>query len=910
MDRGTLETRQTRQEIQRLTQDAVRATAAAAGIGERGLARRLQRIGDIGRGAFGNLGLGVQQAVFAVDDFFSVTGGLEQRLRAAGNNISQLGFVLGGTAGLITGVAVSLGAQLTLALIRFANAGIEAQDRTKALNDALARQKSLVEGLAEAFRSLGDDLARRVFSGPAQQAREFAKELGEIAKKQQELNEARLADLDPDVQRARAVQNRIDRELPDENNPGRRIALIRERRQAERDEREATRRAATAGVTDVSRVNLGRFSEAQRRSLDLAGGRQPPQAVQGLALAVQNVERLAAERALLGIPGRPAGTVRPAEAIAAGSAVVQGVGAGDALAVRALVRRQIEEASRIASGTGGFFGDRQVDLAREQLPALQRLLEQLESPTRRALAALEVDILRASSAAAASIEDAQEDVAEAIRSGVRGAAEFQSLLDRLASELDKANASLQSAAEIANPEQRAAAVRAAEERVRQVQLRQEQVSNAGRLARLGRAFGGQRTTAALSALEGNERFSSEQAGLAARLRRAVDEELQARQALARATRSGDPRAQAAARANLEAAQAASDLAAAAGEAALSIESAFDRVRRAADGFVSANEGLADSAQKLLDESGIADRGQRERERNAAEIELIRDRERGRALQAAIDRERAAAADDPRVQEIQQRLEAIRSDRENDAANARLLGLVGDPNAERARAFEEAALAAERELIIRERLTGIQRLIDEENRLAEARRRAAEQAQRQREFEVQLEDLRNPGAGAFRDADAARGLGLIETPGGRAARELQQNLADIDRAVQAAGDAAIAAIQAAPNQELADQARQELAAFEDLAADARARVIEERLRQAAPAIFGLADQVANAVLQGPSRAALEATDVSTVEGSRELNRLLRGDDASRDQNLVELQKQSQSLDELVRIAREGGVPVAN
>jgi hypothetical protein len=94
------------------------------------------------------------------------------------------------------------------------------------------------------------------------------------------------------------------------------------------------------------------------------------------------------------------------------------------------------------------------------------------------------------------------------------------------------------------------------------------------------------------------------------------------------------------------------------------------------------------------------------------------------------------------------------------------------------------------------------------------------------------------------------------------------------------------------------------------AAAQQRFVDDSLRSAAPAIFGLADQVANAVLQGPSRAALQATDVSTIEGSRELNRLLRGDDAGRDQNLVELQKQSQSLDELVRIARQGGAPIAN
>ena len=76
-----------------------------------------------------------------------------------------------------------------------------------------------------------------------------------------------------------------------------------------------------------------------------------------------------------------------------------------------------------------------------------------------------------------------------------------------------------------------------------------------------------------------------------------------------------------------------------------------------------------------------------------------------------------------------------------------------------------------------------------------------------------------------------------------------------------------------------------------------RFASEQRRAAAPAIFGFADSVQNALMQGPSRAALNASDISTQEGAKELNRLLRGEDSARDQNLVELQRQSQALDEL-------------
>ena len=70
----------------------------------------------------------------------------------------------------------------------------------------------------------------------------------------------------------------------------------------------------------------------------------------------------------------------------------------------------------------------------------------------------------------------------------------------------------------------------------------------------------------------------------------------------------------------------------------------------------------------------------------------------------------------------------------------------------------------------------------------------------------------------------------------------------------------------------------------------------------------ADQVATAVLQGPSRAALQASDVSTMQGQTELNRLLRGDDAARNQDLVELQRQNNELTkQLVDLQRNAGVP---
>lgn len=129
----------------------------------------------------------------------------------------------------------------------------------------------------------------------------------------------------------------------------------------------------------------------------------------------------------------------------------------------------------------------------------------------------------------------------------------------------------------------------------------------------------------------------------------------------------------------------------------------------------------------------------------------------------------------------------------------------------------------------------------------------------------------------------RGRELMVTPAGKAGKELARNLRDLDEAFKRDG---------------VGQAKQD---------ETNKRLIDDAMRQTAPAIFNMADEVMNAVVQGPSRAALQASDITTSQGAAELNRLLRGDDSAKNQNLVELQKQSTALTELVTIARENGAP---
>ena len=127
------------------------------------------------RGSFGAPGaaaaqLAFQQALFAVDDLMSSTGGLEYKLRAVGNNITQLGLLLGqsglipglsATTGLFIGLAAVMGGQAVSAMLRWATGAEAADAKVKALNESLSKQKSLADELAQAYRTLGSSLDRK-----------------------------------------------------------------------------------------------------------------------------------------------------------------------------------------------------------------------------------------------------------------------------------------------------------------------------------------------------------------------------------------------------------------------------------------------------------------------------------------------------------------------------------------------------------------------------------------------------------------------------------------------------------------------------------------------------------------------------------------------------------------------------
>ena len=763
---GTLDLRETRAEIERLTRDAAEASAGVARINPAGLGRRLKRAGDIGRGSFGNLGLGIQQAVFAFDDFFSVTGGLDQRIRAAGNNISQLGFVLGGTQGLIAGVAASITAQLIVAYIKWQNAGVGTEDRLKSLNDALSRQKSLVEDLAGAFKSVADEIANIGFSKPGADAAKFQQQLDDIRKKQREFNQERAAEVNPEVQTERGIIAAREAQLAKAENPGERVRLGLDIRNARARERAALdRQNARPGISSVEaaiRTNRSQLAVEEARIRENAERRAVSQGEQGdpgqTDREIEDARRKRQEK----IDGLRTGRLVPADDLAE------------------VIRTNIDNLNRDITENSNLFGSGGIanDERRSQIASLTDTLNLLEQGVVDSANRLEVETASAAVGAARQIGLAQAKVADAIEAGVPGAVGLQVQLDGLTQQLFDAQSELAAA---------------------QARARGEN----GTGADLGAA-----TTARDEV---------------ARIQDAINQ------------REFEIKA-------IEASRRALEL----------FATAFEKVRQEAESNLQAAESARDQARGDDLEQGTA--GSRQR-LDRAESDVTRQNEARNRVRRETARAEEAARQDEEVRMREQ-----------------LMGNID------ARLASTGVLAPGQ----REEMIDLREFLRQQNESA-----------------VQGAVANDPGVQAARDAStveerrrqsAERGRQASQTPAQKAGEELANTIRDIRTnflAQQQEGGVAVRA------------------GFE--AFDETRRAAQDAMRQQAPAIFAMADAVQNAVLQGPSRAALQASDVTTMQGASELNRLIRGDDSAKNVDTVELQKQSKALEELVVIARANGAP---
>lgn len=771
LDSNTFEDPQTVGQLKRLREEFVKA-ATQAGLSSVEINAALKRAGDVGRGGFDKFSLALNQAAFAIDDFFSSTGGLEFKLRAVSNNITQLAFILGGTTGLFVGLSAVIGGQVAVAITKFVNGGKTAEDQTKALNDALARQKSLVEELRQAFQSLGDTLVRDAFSPAAQRANEFRNAIDDIVKKQKELRDASLADIDPNVQRERATQGALQRRIESETDIGRRIAL-----QQQLDESRRRERAAAAAAANAPAGNRQAAAAAIERSGDVL-----------FAQRTRGEDTVTArDTALLEDARRRA---RAAQA------------AATPREVRTALVQQRDQI--LASGAAET--DTAVAEALRQLEALIRAID--SSEVRRATDALAVTVLEGAQKTSSALARAQQSIIEA---GLPAS--------RIAREADATAKKLKEIADQITPEADQATVEALKRQ--EEELRKNAVALAA---------------AALSV----ERFSAALDRVAKQLSDTVLQEAQGRADQAR------------------------------------------RADNAAQGAQGAPILFGDREQVRQQREVAAQQAREDRQRVEADLR------RARAAQENFERQRRAAVRSFERGAVAGNLgaEAQQLVQQREQAQAVLDSQTAT--------IEEQQAAAERLAQINARLDQLFENSPVGRALAALADSLDQASQSAVEFGRQVEAQRE---------SARRGRQLSMTPGQRAGEEIRTGLEDINNYFDTQQRRILD--QAGGIFDINAQEQAQLDANEQQRNEARARFEEDQRRAAAPAVFALSDAVQNAILQGPSRAALNAADVTTMEGSRELNRLLRGDDPAKDVNLLELQKQTKLLED---IAKKEPLPV--
>jgi hypothetical protein len=785
------------------SQDAAVAAVAAAvpnAGGVKGINRRLARVGDVGRGGIDKFSLGLNQAAFAIDDFMSSTGGVEQKLRAVSNNITQLGFIVGGTAGLFTSLGAVIAGQAAVALMKWINNGVDAEHKTKALNDALTRQKSLLEELKQAFESLGDSLSRSAFSAAGQKAREFSREIDEIKKKQQEQRDGAVTGASPAVQRERAFQASRAAALEGETDVGRRISLQKEIDESKQRERVAKAAAIRAAATSPA---------PDKESLIATIQSTIPRSVAGI-----------------GGPGGMAST--------AAAAVEQ--------------ERRRAQARRDVEAAGAALNVPQLEQLAKRYPAaaaaIDEMIKRLTLDAATKFDNMTTVLLESAGKVAHGLESANAELQDAIRAGIPGARRLRAVADGVGDSLEKALKAVRAANEMpqstaAERSARESALQRAQGQMEDAQAAQQDLLRNTNEVRRVRTLDPQATAEARmdAARSGLSAAGLGSGRLARRLR-----EIEFAQGSINAASDVNNNPESARRFQMV-------------EAALKRE--VQEINAAALALRQFSEAVQQSSQQLKSNVSSAEQASQEARRN----DLARSTPETRAARAQAEQdERQARRLARRAQDEIDNMMAQREESMLTGPNAPAFRRMSEIN----QSLESGSLSAAQQRQLREERSRLQDQVQPEIDAQEQAARAAVTASTREEE---------------RRRSAERGRELAKTPAQKAADEAARGLADI---VQARNAGLIPRGQAN---------------------EAASRFGREQLEQAAPMIASMAEEVQNAILQGPSRAALEVSDVSTTQGQRELSRLLRGDDSAKNANIVELEKQNQKLVEVVNVLKD-------
>lgn len=763
---GTIRSKAMRDALALVENQAIETAAAVLRIPTKQLAAQLRTAGDVGRRGVDKLQLGLQQAAFAIDDFFSVTGDFQQRIRAVGNNITQLGFVVGKTKGLFVSLGAVLSLQLLIQVYKWVNANVELRDRIKAANSEIAKQKQLVDALAKSYKALADSAKDAGASESGRTAAERRRQVQEIRRQEEEARRSRIAAVDPESNRLRTQINKLERENEKESRAG--IAADRQRRIQilERQLADAERRAASqqTNAQDVAQA-IGEARSGAAEALALAFVTQD--------IFIDSLSALSSTLPLT-IP----------------------------LSIESDRQRQ----AAMQQVRGAPLGD--ISTQEAQLAALNQAIEDLSAQTasrQRSPSFFRDPFGRLENQLDASIQELQRR-AEIIRSAIKDQKSSEALIQFS-----------ETSFEIADLLERA----------------RSRLADSGRedtfLSATADEFAAERERLSQRAVEAREQgdleFSAAVNQLAEKLER-LAREFDTVALVTSAASTAIERLSG--NLNQQVLQEAEQLA--------------DQARRDQNALVG-RPGRGLGRENLAGFNGIPGIGVFNRQRTEQILRSARERA------AQVEAENQAA---------------VRNFRE-EAIAGRFGGALGEAFLERERLqaqIDAGGLDARAAEAVQDRINELDRLIQQQfeaTPAGEAAVRRADQADIDFRSDVERRDA------VLRGADA------LVTDGERAGFEAARRFNDIS-----------ALFEAIPRTNTADARRQQ------------ARILEDAQRQVAPALFALTDSVANAVLQGPSRQALNASDISTSQGTAEFLRLLRGDDSSRDQNLIELQRQTEEL----------------
>lgn len=843
LDRLDNEIRQATQSLARFI--AVRSNGA---FGEDQISAAMERArntaGSITTRGAATVQLAAQQGLFAIDDLLSATGGLEYRLRAVGNNITQLGLLLGqsgvipglsATTGLMIGLGVVIGGQVVSALLRYVTAAKESEETTKALAKSFERQKTLSSQVAQNVESLGNQLSGGAFSEAARSANEFADALAKVARQQKELFGESLLSTDTAGVNLLRADERLAQQQEEAATPGRAIAIRRQRailaRQVAAREEALRAQGAPDGVDAFRAIEaLGRNLERRRQSIQGINATVDALATGRFGENMSAAFGYDASPQLRAVAGRARGMARR---------LPVGDSQEDRAAQISAIQELIDQLSPVGNQTFGGYETSAAQAANEAIAELEQLRLRLQGEGDIA------EFFKSLRNASQNLATAQQNAAAALERGIPQAVAIQGSLDALGKSIQESEDRIARANEdlskgrIDDSERN----RIVAEEARKIEAgvaERNRVAGQARDLRARATVDPQNTpTAAADRAAASLQSSGFGSGIFARRLREIEAQRQTVEDQLK-NAGGNQAVQQAAQA---------DLTALAGQTA-AVEAATIALSRFAEALDRAAQESSSNVQRAMQ----------------------RDEDARRAVAAPLGGTEANKAEAARAQE------ALKVQRE---ADERLQDAISAARFRIERGVDPSSDALRRIREIDNQLASGN--APNAERLIEERRWLQRQVDAAVELDPEVQRARdNSNAVSERQQSKQRGRELALTPAERAGRELAKNLIDLQQAL-------------GQDRRMAEFAQK------------GGRLVDEAMRATAPAIFGMADQVQNAILQGPSRAALQASDVTTAQGAAELNRLLRGDDSARNQDLVELQRQSGYLQELVNHARQNGAP---